>query len=108
MKDIHGTQSVEVIDGRKVVLSAGEGQTNVEDLVWLKENVLSKVGGWKATGWAYIADCTKMKPVGPDEVGPLVDMTKAFVEAAVANGLDQNDDFNGKKQNEYRFLCPQG
>ena len=40
MKDIHGTQSVEVIDGRKVVLSAGEGQTNVEDLVWLKENVL--------------------------------------------------------------------
>ena len=81
MKETHGTQSVEVIEGRKIVLSAGEGQTNVEDLVWLKENVLSKVGGWKATGWAYIADCTKMKPVGPDEVGPLVDMTKAFVEA---------------------------
>ena len=81
MKDIHGTQSVEVINGRNIVLSAGEGQTNVEDLVWLKENVLSKVGGWKATGGAYIADCTNMKPVGPDEVGPLVDMTKAFVEA---------------------------
>ena len=28
MKDIHGTQSVEVIDGRKIILSAGEGQTN--------------------------------------------------------------------------------
>ena len=29
----------------------------------------------------YIADCSNMKPVGPNEVGYLVNMTKSFVEA---------------------------
>ena len=43
--------------------------------------VLSKASAWKATGWAYVADCTKMEPVGPGEIGQLVEMTKAFVEA---------------------------
>ena len=57
MKETHGTQEVEVVAGRNVVVSAGIGKTNADDLKWLMQTVLSKVGAWKASGWAYIADC---------------------------------------------------
>ena len=81
MKETHGTQTVEVVAGRKIVLSAGKGQTNVDDLKWLMATVLRHAADWKVTGWAYIADCSEMGPVGPNEGGQLVEMTKAFVEA---------------------------
>ncbi len=81
MKETHGTQTVEVIPGRNIVLSAGNGQTNLEDLQWLMATVLKHAGQWKAAGWGYIADCSKMEPVGPKESSQLVEMTKAFVEA---------------------------
>ena len=81
MKDVHGSQEVEVVAGRKVIISAGKGKTNVDDLKWLMETVLSKAALWKASGWAYVADCTQMEPVGPGEIGQLVEMTKSFVEA---------------------------
>lgn len=81
MKEIHGTQTVEVILGRNIILSAGKGLTNVDDLIWLSETILKKVALWKNMGWAYIADCTEMQPVGPNESGQLIKMTKAFVEA---------------------------
>lgn len=76
-----GAQSVEVISGRKIVLSAGVGKTNVEELKWLTDTVLSSAKAWKSTGWAYIADCSQMSPVSPAEGGELVTMTKKFVEA---------------------------
>ena len=81
MKETHLTQRVEDIPGRRVILSAGIGQTNVDDLQWLMDTVLKHAAGWKATGWAYIADCTQMKPIGPKESNVLVKMTKAFVDA---------------------------
>ena len=81
MKETHGTQTVEVIAGRKIILSSGKGQTNVDDLKWLMETVLRHAAMWKSTGWAYIADCSEMGPVGPSEGGQLVVMTKACVEA---------------------------
>ena len=77
----NGAQSVETISGRKIVLSAGVGKTNVDELKWLTETVLSEAKAWKATGWAYIADCSQMSPVSPSEGGELVTMTKKFVEA---------------------------
>jgi len=77
----NGAQSVEVIPGRKIVLSAGVGKTNIDELKWLTETVLSSASAWKSTGWAYIADCSQMSPVGPVEGGELVQMTKKFVEA---------------------------
>lgn len=77
----NGAQSVEVITGRRVVLSAGVGKTNVDELKWLTETVLASAAAWKNLGWAYIADCSKMDPVSPAESGELVTMTKKFVEA---------------------------
>lgn len=81
MAKTNGAQTVEVIPGRKIVLSGAVGRTNVDELIWLTETVLSSASAWKSTGWAYIADCSKMDPVGPKEGGELVKMTKAFVDA---------------------------
>lgn len=81
MAQQNGAQTVMVIDGRKIVHSAGNGKTNIDELKWLTQTVLSNASAWKATGWAYIADCTNMSPVTPNEGGELVNMTKAFVEA---------------------------
>lgn len=78
-KKVNGAQSVEVISGRNIVLSAGVGKTNVDELVWLTKTVLDSAKGWSE--WAYIADCSQMSPVGPAEGGELVKMTKAFVDA---------------------------
>lgn len=77
----NGAQSVEVIAGRKIVLSAGVGKTNIDELKWLTDTVLESAAAWKNTGWAYIADCSQMSPVSPAEGGELVKMTKAFVDA---------------------------
>ena len=77
----NGAQSVETIPGRKIVLSAGVGKTNVDELVWLRQTVLAEAAAWKQSGWAYIADCSKMSPISASESGELVTMTKMFVEA---------------------------
>ena len=77
----NGAQSVEKIVGRHIVLSAGVGKTNIDELKWLCDTVLEEAKAWKGTGWAYIADCSKMDPVSPAEGGELVTMTKKFVEA---------------------------
>lgn len=76
-----GAQTVEVITGRKIVLSSGVGKTNIDELNWLTETVLASASAWKHTGWAYVADCSKMDPVSPAEGGVLVTMTQKFVEA---------------------------
>lgn len=77
----NGAQTVDVVAGRKIVVSAGVGKTNVEELRWLTDTVLSSAKAWKSTGWAYVADCSQMSPVSPSEGGELVTMTKKFVEA---------------------------
>ena len=77
----NGAQTVDVIPGRRIILSAGVGKTNIDELKWLTDTVLASASAWKHNGWAYIADCSKMVPVGPMEAGELVKMTKAFVDA---------------------------
>ncbi|MBO5373163.1 MAG: hypothetical protein J6A75_10680 [Lachnospiraceae bacterium] len=77
----NGAQSVEVIPGRRIVLSAGVGKTNIEELKWLTDTVLESAAKWKSLGWAYIADCSQMSPVSPAEGGQLVEMTRKFVDA---------------------------
>ena len=77
----NGAQSVETISGRNIVLSAGVGKTNIDELKWLEETVLNEAKAWKSSGWAYIADCSQMSPVSPAEGTQLVHMTQAFVDA---------------------------
>ena len=77
----NGAQSVEVVNGRRIIVSAGVGKTNADELKWLTETVLEEAKAWKFRGWAYVADCSQMAPVSPAEGGILVEMTKKFVDA---------------------------
>ena len=77
----NGAQTVEPVSGRKIVVSAGVGKTNVDEIKWLTETVLAEAAAWKSSGWAYIADCSEMDPVTPAEGGELVTMTQKFVDA---------------------------
>ncbi len=100
-----GAQTVDVIPGRKIVLSTGVGKTNVEELIWLTNTVLANAAAWKNTGWAYIADCSQMAPVDPKEGGELVNMTKKFVDAgckafAFAEGVSVMLKIQAKKNTE--------
>ena len=81
MAKSNGAQTVQTVPGRKIVVSSAVGATNVDELKWLTQTVLSEAVAWKASGWGYVADCSKMTPVGPGEVGELVSMTQKFVEA---------------------------
>ena len=72
---------MDAVPGRRIIVSAGVGKTNAEDLQWLTDTILKEVSKWKGTDWAYVADCSKMEPVSPAEGGILVDMTKKFVDA---------------------------
>ena len=76
-----GAQTVDRVPGRNIIVSAGVGRTNIEELKWLTQTVITSASSWKNTGWAYVADCSQMDPVGPEEAAILVDMTKAFVAA---------------------------
>jgi len=76
-----GAQTVETVAGRRIVISSAVGKTNIDELKWLTDTVLASAASWKRTGWAYIADCSKMNPVSPTESGELVTMTKKFVDA---------------------------
>ena len=81
MAKVNGAQTIESVAGRHIIVSTGNGKTNADELKWLTENVLKDAAAWKNSGWAYIADCSNMKPVGPTEIPLLVNMTKAFVDA---------------------------
>ena len=76
----NGAQTVMTVPGRQVIVSAGKGKTNIEELRWLTNTVLQNARAWKATGWAYVADCSSMEPVSMEESQELITMTKAFVD----------------------------
>ena len=99
MSQKNGAQTIEPISGRRIILSTGVGKTNADELIWLKETILKDVAAWKSKGWAYIADCSNMSPVGPNEIGHLVEMTKAFVDAGCkAFGFAEGDSLMLKVQ----------
>lgn len=74
------SSNIKFCNRRKVILSSAVGKTNIDELKWLTETILTEVANWK-DGWAYIADCSQMEPVVPAEGRELVEMTKKFVEA---------------------------
>ena len=44
----NGAQSVEVVTGRRIIVSAGVGKTNVEELKWLTDTVLAEAKAMKS------------------------------------------------------------
>lgn len=77
----HGAQTVETIAGKKLVKSGAVGSTTLEEIQWLTRTLTTASASWKATGWGYISDISKMSPVTPDISAELVNLHKAL-EAA--------------------------
>lgn len=77
----NGVQSVEVVPGRKIVISVGSGKTSVDEVKKLTDTVLDCAKNWKQSEWAYVADCSQVEPVTPAEAAELVVMTRKLVEA---------------------------
>ena len=81
MKFTHGAQIVETYPGKRVIKSGAVGATNAEEVKWLTEKLVSLAASWKAQGWAYIVDISKMSPVTPDVSEVLVDLHKQLSAA---------------------------
>ncbi|MBE5934738.1 MAG: hypothetical protein E7262_02955 [Lachnospiraceae bacterium] len=81
MKLTHGAQTIETIDGKKVIKSGAKGSTNVEEVKWLTKNLVSMSSAWKSTGWAYIVDISDMSPCTPDVSEELVNLHKELTAA---------------------------
>lgn len=81
MTDRNGSQFVEHIEGRSIIFSSSTGTTNIDEIKWLTDTVISYASAWHTHGWAYIADCSKMNPVTPSEGSELAIMTRKFVES---------------------------
>ena len=81
MKYTHGAQTVETIAGKRAIKSGAVGATNVEEIRWLIKQLTTLSGAWKATGWAYIIDITKMSPAAPEVSAELVNLHKQLTTA---------------------------
>ena len=74
----HGAQTVETVDGKKIVKSGAVGATTLEEIQWLTKTLVSASAAWKLSGWGYISDISKMSPVTPDISAELVNLHKAL------------------------------
>jgi len=81
LKKTHGAQTVETYPGKRVLKSGAVGATNAEEVRWLIQTLLSNAVSWKAQGWGYIVDISKMAPVTPDVSAELVTLHKKLTEA---------------------------
>lgn len=77
----NGNFVVSTIPGKRVIKSATVGKGTVEQIKWLTKQLVSQSVPYKATGWAYLVDISKMDPVTPEVSAELVEMTKAIVAA---------------------------
>ena len=74
MKFTHGAQVVETIPGKRIIKSGAAGATNAEEVRWLTSKLVSTAAPWKASGWAYIVDISKMAPAAPEVSKELVNL----------------------------------
>lgn len=81
MSKSNGTQTVERIPGRNIIISTGIGKSNLEELKWLADAVLEEAMPLASTNWAYIGNCSQMAPVTSLESNSLIEMTRRFAEA---------------------------
>ncbi|MBR2927610.1 MAG: hypothetical protein IKC24_00430 [Oscillospiraceae bacterium] len=81
MKYTHGAQVVETIPGKRAIKSSAAGATTAEEVRWLTNTLVTNSAGWKAAGWAYIVDISKMAPAAPEVSAELVNLHKQLTAA---------------------------
>jgi hypothetical protein len=72
MEKTFGTQSVSTILGSRIVKSSAIGRTNIEEIKWLTETILTISKQWETQGWGYLVDISHMAPVTNEESEALI------------------------------------
>lgn len=104
----NGAQTITTYPGKKYIKSSADAATNVAEVKWLTDKLVSLAMPYKSTGWAYICDISKMPPVTPDVSTELIELHKkleasnckamAFVNfASFITGAQAKE--HGKKSN---------
>ena len=81
MRLTHGAQTIQTIEGKRMIKSAAIGTTSVEEIRWLSDNLIANMRQWRGDGWGYVADISKMSPATPDISGELVNFHKHLADA---------------------------
>lgn len=81
MKQVRGAQTVETIVGKRIIKSGANGATNVDEIKWLINTLVTNSAPWKTKGWAYMIDITKMAPAAPEVSKELVNLHSALLNA---------------------------
>lgn len=81
MRLTHGSQTIQVLEGKRFIKSAVIGMTSKEELRWLSENLITNMRDYREDGWGYIADISKMSPVTPDISKELVEFHRRIADA---------------------------
>ena len=66
---------------KKVIKSSAVGATNAQEVRWLTTTLVNNSAAWKATGWAYVVDISKMSPAAPEVSKELVNLHKQLTAA---------------------------
>lgn len=78
----HGVQTVNTYDnGKRVIKSGAVGSTNVEEVRWLTEKLVSLTSAWRNTGWGYVVDISAMAPCTPEVSRELVGLHRTLAAA---------------------------
>ena len=81
MKLTYGVQTVETIFGKRIIKSSAVGATNADEVRWLIKQLMSLSMAWKAQGWVYMIDISKMAPASPEVSAELVELHKKLTAA---------------------------
>lgn len=74
MEKSFGSQTVSIILGSRIVKSGAIGKTNIEEIKWLTETILTISKQWETQGWGYLVDISHMAPVTKEESKTLIDL----------------------------------
>ena len=72
----NGAQTITTYPGKRILKSGASGATNVSEVKWLTDRLVSFSATWKTSGWGYIVDISHMPPVTPDVSAELVNLHK--------------------------------
>ncbi len=78
---MHGAQRIYVYEDLRIIKSSAIGSTNVEEILWLTENMVHFARNWKESGWGYICCIGDMTPVTSEESDALIELHKKLDEA---------------------------
>lgn len=72
----NGAQVIETYPGKRILKSGAVGATTADEVKWLIDKLIELSAPFKATGWAYVVDISRMAPATPEVSEILVTLHK--------------------------------